>query len=198
MTTPPTSTSDEPLLPSLREWQQALLLSVRLRQAARLLMIIYASAIVASSLPLQLLSSRWYLNAAEVLMANAPIAITAACLRLIAQVIHRLVGDSWQRGRIRFQRFCSLMALLYFMVLPLELFAAGYFAFELHDAERSRLQAASTKPGQRHPPATPHRHHRCPRQRTPSAPDPTPCRTRAAPSNRGEGQGQAICCPMTR
>jgi hypothetical protein len=28
------------------------------------------------------------------------------------------------------------------------------------DAERSRLQAASTKPGQRHPPATPHRHHR--------------------------------------
>jgi len=163
MTTPPTSTSDEPLLPSLREWQQALLLSVRLRQAARLLMIIYASAIVASSLPLQLLSSRWYLNAAEVLMANAPIAITAACLRLIAQVIHPLVGDSWQRGRIRFQRFCSLMALLYFMVLPLELFAAGYFAFELHDAERSRLQAfqnqqqriskrlqaASTKPGQR-------------------------------------------------
>jgi hypothetical protein len=140
MTTPPTSTSDEPLLPSLREWQQALLLSVRLRQAARLLMIIYASAIVASSLPLQLLSSRWYLNAAEVLMANAPIAITAACLRLIAQVIHPLVGDSWQRGRIRFQRFCSLMALLYFMVLPLELFAAGYFAFELHDAERSRLQ----------------------------------------------------------
>jgi hypothetical protein len=103
-------------------------------------MIIYASAIVASSLPLQLLSSRWYLNAAEVLMANAPIAITAACLRLIAQVIHPLVGDSWQRGRIRFQRFCSLMALLYFMVLPLELFAAGYFAFELHDAERSRLQ----------------------------------------------------------
>jgi hypothetical protein len=53
-----------------RRWQQALLLSVRLRQAARLLMVIYASAIVASALPLQLLSSRWYLN--------------AACLRLIA------------------------------------------------------------------------------------------------------------------
>jgi len=57
--------------------------------------------------------------------------------------------------------------------------------------------------------APPHRHHRCPRQRpeqpaptprqrTPSAPDPTPRRTRAAPSNCGEGQGQAICCPMTR
>jgi hypothetical protein len=140
MTTPPTSTTDDPLLPCLREWQQALLLSVRLRQAARLLMVIYASAIVASTLPLQLLSSRWYLNAADVLMANAPIAITAACLRLLAQVLHPLEGESWQRGRLRFQRFCSFMALLYFMVLPLELLAAGQFAFQLHAAERSRLQ----------------------------------------------------------
>ncbi|MFN5193246.1 MAG: hypothetical protein ACK5E6_02325, partial [Cyanobacteriota bacterium] len=113
MTTPPTSTTDDPLLPFVREWQQALLLSVRRRQAARLLMVIYAAALVASTLPLQLLSSRWYLNAADVLMANAPIAITAACLRLLAQVLHPLEGESWQRGRIRFQRFCSFMALLY-------------------------------------------------------------------------------------
>lgn len=141
MTTPPTSTTDDPLLPFVREWQQALLLSVRLRQAARLLMVIYASALVASTLPLQLLSARWYLNAADVLMANAPIAITAACLRLLAQVLHPLEGESWQRGRIRFQRFCSFMALLYFAVLPLELLAGGQFAFQLHAAERSRLQA---------------------------------------------------------
>lgn len=141
MTTPPTSTTDDPLLPFVREWQQALLLSVRLRQAARLLMVIYASALVASTLPLQLLSARWYLNAADVLMANAPIAITAACLRLLAQVLHPLEGESWQRGRIRFQRFCSFMALLYFAVLPLELLAGGQVAFQLHAAERSRLQA---------------------------------------------------------
>ncbi len=142
MTSPPTDPDPNTSLPGLRRWQQALLLSVRLRKAAWLLLIFYASALVASSLPLQLLSSRWYLNAAEVLMANAPIAITAACLLLLAQVLQPpLAGGSRQGGRIRFQQFCSGMALLYFMVLPLQLLAASYFAFELHDAERSRLQA---------------------------------------------------------
>ena len=40
-----------------------MLLSVRLRQAALLLMILYATSLIASVLPLKLVDPRWYLNA---------------------------------------------------------------------------------------------------------------------------------------
>jgi hypothetical protein len=131
---------DEPLLPEQKHWLEIHLVSIRLRQAAWLLMIIYASALIASALPLRLLDPRWYLNAADVLLANAPIAITAACLRLLAHGLFPLEGDSWRHNRIRFQRFCGLMALLYGAVLPVELIAGGLFSFQLDATVRSRLQ----------------------------------------------------------
>lgn len=132
--------ADEPLLPEQKHWLEIQLVSIRLRQAAWLLMIIYASALIASTLPLRLLDPRWYLNAADVLLANAPIAITAACLRLLAHGLFPLEGDSLRDSRIRFQRFCGLMALLYVAVLPVELLAAGLFNVQLEGNVRSRLQ----------------------------------------------------------
>jgi len=116
------------------------LLWVRLRQAALLLMIIYATALIASVLPLKLLDPRWYLNAADVLMANAPIAITAACLRLLAHGLFPREGEWWRQSHIRFQRLCGLMALLYFAALPIEVVAGGMVGLQLDAAGRSRLQ----------------------------------------------------------
>jgi len=124
-----------------RRWQQSLLLSVRLRQAARLLLIFYASALVASALPLQPLNPRWYLNLTDVVMANAPIAITAASLALFSQVLSPLRRKtSWQVEKLRFQRFCALLALFYFALLPVQLIASGQFVQELNIAGRFRLR----------------------------------------------------------
>lgn len=140
MTTPPTNASAAAPTPRQKVWLEQKLLWVRLRQAALLLMIIYATALIASVLPLKLLDPRWYLNAADVLMANAPIAITAACLRLLAHGLFPREGAWWRQSHIRFQRLCGLLALLYFAVLPIEVVAGGMLGLQLDAAGRSRLQ----------------------------------------------------------
>lgn len=146
MSSLPTDPDPQTSLPGVRRWQQALLLSVRLRQAASLLLVLYASALLVSALPLRLLDPRWYLNATDVLMANAPIAITAACLGLFSQVLSPLQGKkAWLRSRLRFQRFCGLMALLYLAILPIQLLASGPFVLELNRAERTRLQTLQSQ-----------------------------------------------------
>jgi len=65
-------------------------------------MIFYATSLIASVLPLKLVDPRWYLNAADVLMANAPIAITAAPIAcaLSACDEYRRVRPSARRRRL--------------------------------------------------------------------------------------------------
>jgi hypothetical protein len=145
MTTPPSDASAALPTPVQKVWLDHMLLSVRLRQAALLLMILYATSLVASVLPLKLVDPRWYLNAADVLMASAPIAITAACLRLLAHGLFPREGDWWRQSHIRFQRFCGLMSLLYFAVLPLEVIAAGVVGVQLDATGRSRLQTLQSQ-----------------------------------------------------
>jgi len=63
MTTPPSDARAALPTPVQKVRLEHMLLSVRLRQAALLLMILYATSLIASVLPLKLVDPRWYLNA---------------------------------------------------------------------------------------------------------------------------------------
>jgi hypothetical protein len=109
-------------------------------RGALLLLVFYLSSLFASLLPLRLFNPAWYLNAADVIMANAPIVITGASLYCIAlgsrpaDVIYRT------EAKPRFQRFCALLSIVYFSVLPLQTFSSVFFVLQFNSAQQSRLQ----------------------------------------------------------
>ena len=135
-----TSIIPGPLDANRRTWQQALLLSVRLRQAAIVLLLFYISSLLASVLPLRLANPSWYLNAANVIIANAPIAITGLCLQCLSLGIRPVDTIGGPRSKERFQHLCGLLSLLYFSILPLQLLASGFFVIQFNNTQQSRLQ----------------------------------------------------------
>jgi hypothetical protein len=102
--------------------------------------VFYVSSLFASLLPLRLFNPAWYLNAADVIMANAPIVITGASLYCIALGIRP--ADVIYRADVkpRFQRFCALLSIVYFSVLPLQTFSSVFFVLQFNSAQQSRLQ----------------------------------------------------------
>jgi hypothetical protein len=109
-------------------------------RGALLLLVFYLSSLFASLLPLRLFNPAWYLNAADVIMANAPIVITGASLYCIALGIRP--ADVIYRADVkpRFQRFCALLSIVYFSVLPLQTFSSVFFVLQFNSAQQSRLQ----------------------------------------------------------
>lgn len=134
-----TAAPPDPLLLGIREWQQSLLLSHKLRQASRLLLLFFFSALLTSFLPLQLFQPAWYLKVADVLMANAPIAITAACLSFISLVLNPIDDASGESRKVRFQRFFQLLGAIYFALLPVVLVAGAYLILELNTSQQLQL-----------------------------------------------------------
>lgn len=126
-------------LAGIREWQQALLLATRLQQASALLLLILITAVVASSLPLRLLDPGWYLTVADLLVANAPIAITSGCLGYLAHALSPLSGEQSSRRRWRFQKLCSLISIAYLTLLPLELLAGSMVMVQLKSNQHLQL-----------------------------------------------------------
>lgn len=55
-------------------------LTIRFGQASLLLLFLLASSLIATALPIRLLDPAWHLSVVDLLIANAPIAITSACL----------------------------------------------------------------------------------------------------------------------
>ena len=135
-----TSIIPDPLEPNLRTWQQALLLSFRLRQAALVLLLFYISSLIASVLPLRMANPAWYLNATNVMIANAPLAITGLCLQCLSLGIRPDDAIDGQRNKQRFQRLCGLLSLLYFSILPLQLLSSSFFVIQFKAAQQSRFQ----------------------------------------------------------
>lgn len=128
-------------LAGLRQWRQALLLALRLRQASDLLLLILLTSLVASSLPLRLTDPTWYLSLADLLISNTAIAITAGCLGFLSQSITPGSGTRSIRSRARFQRVCSILASLYVAVLPLEVFAGSLQFVQINDIYRDQLRS---------------------------------------------------------
>lgn len=67
-------------LPGLTDAQHRQELATRFGQASLLLLLLYTGALVATSIPIRLLDSGWQLSMVDLLISNAPIAITSACL----------------------------------------------------------------------------------------------------------------------
>jgi hypothetical protein len=109
-------------------------------RGALLLLIFYVSSLFASLLPLRLFNPAWYLNAADVIMANAPIVITGASLYCIALGIRPADVIYLTDVKPRFQRFCALLSIVYFSVLPLQTFSSVFFVLQFNSAQQSRLQ----------------------------------------------------------
>lgn len=123
-----------------RSWQQTLILSLLLRRAALVLLLFYGSSLFASVLPLRLFQPAWYLNATDVLMANAPIAITGAGLHCIGLGIRPVDVIYRSDTKLFFKRFCTLLSIVYFSVLPLQTVSSVFFVLQSNSAQQSRLQ----------------------------------------------------------
>jgi hypothetical protein len=135
-----TNIPSDPSVTNRRTWQQTLLLSVLLMRAALLLLVFYGSSLFASLLPLRLFNPAWYLNAADVIMANAPIVITGASLYFIALGIRPADVIYRSDTKLRFQRFCALLSIVYFSVLPLQIVSSVFFVVQFNSAQQSHLQ----------------------------------------------------------
>lgn len=133
------------------------ILAGRLRQAAFLLVLLYSSALLSSILPPSPRYAGWYLSANDRLIANAPIAITAACLWWLSARISPLPALKLKRPLSVWARFNPLSLLLldpvhvtrflgsvlfgiYILILPTELIAGSHQYFAIQTEHRATLR----------------------------------------------------------
>lgn len=122
----------------VREWQHSILVSVRFQQASFILLLIFATALARSALPLQLDEPSWYLTLSELISANAPIAITGACLGYFALTLNPLRGPKTIRWQHNLRKICAALSLLYFLVLPIQVFANSVVIFDLNSGRKKQ------------------------------------------------------------
>jgi hypothetical protein len=130
----------DPSVTNRRNRQQAFLLSIRLRQAALVLLVLYGTSLVISVLPFQVFTPTWYLNATNVVIANAPIVITAACLHCIGLGVCPVEMMGGSARKTWFRRICVFLSIIHFTLVPLQILSSVFFLIQFNASQQSRLE----------------------------------------------------------